>query len=77
MITTEDLADIIRVECDVKVDENNRGKNQFSKNELLLIVAKLNIYKNKVKDTTTNTELIKKLAHEIAMSILSTHKDNG
>jgi len=76
MITTEDLADIIRVECDVKVDESNRGKNQFSKNELLLIVAKLNIYKNQVKDTDTNTELIKKIANEISKSILSTHKDN-
>ena len=61
MIKTDELADLIRDKCDIKVDDANKGKIAFSKEDMLLIIAKLNQLEVHISNIKPNKDLVKEV----------------
>lgn len=65
VVKIDDLVNLIREKSGIPVDDFNRGKNNFFKEELLTIVAYINMLEQEVKRNGTQEKLIKDVVNEV------------
>ena len=73
MVKLEDLSDIIRKKADIAIDEKNKGKVTFTKEEMLIIIAKFNMLENETERTTDIVSLIEKVTTSTINKLKGAH----
>jgi len=65
MVRLEDLANVIREKAGIYIDDNNKNRVHFFKDEMLVILAQLNIQENEHKKKQKTEDIIRNTVNEV------------